>query len=98
MSNERITVVAKFLAKEGKGELVKSEFLKLIEPTRREEGCINYDLHQDNSNPNLFLFYENWASKEHLQKHLNSSHIKEYRVATKGFIEEFTFNQMTIVK
>ena len=38
-------------------ELVKSELLKLIDITRAENGCINYDLHQDNENKNLFLFY-----------------------------------------
>ena len=38
--------------------------LKLIDITRAEEGCINYDLHQDNENPAHFLFYENWKSRE----------------------------------
>ena len=45
MSNQKLTVVARILAKEDKRELVKRELLKLIESTRAEEGCINYDLH-----------------------------------------------------
>ncbi len=36
-------------------DLVKNELLKLIELTRAEEGCINYDLHQDNEN--LFIYF-----------------------------------------
>ena len=55
MSEKRLTIVAKILAKEEKRELVKKELLKLIELTRGEDGCINYDLHQDNDNKNLFL-------------------------------------------
>ena len=46
----QLTIVADIVAKQDKIELVKSELLKLIEPTLAEEGCINYDLHQDNNN------------------------------------------------
>ena len=56
----KLTVVANITAKADKVELVKAELLKLIDLTRAEEGCINYDLHQDNTNPAHFLFYENW--------------------------------------
>ena len=60
----KLTVVARILAKQEHQELVKNELIKLIDITRKEAGCINYDLHQDNENPNLFLFYENWTSRE----------------------------------
>ena len=59
MSNQKLTIVARVLAKLEKRELVKTELLKLIDITRSEKGCINYDLHQDNENESLFLFYEN---------------------------------------
>ena len=64
MTNQKLTIVARILAKPEKRELVKSELLKLIDITRAEKGCINYDLHQDNENENLFLFYENWESRD----------------------------------
>ena len=92
-----LTVVAKILAKAEKRELVKSELLNLIATTREEEGCINYDLHQDNENPNLFLFYENWTTRELWQKHSNNTHIQAYRKATEGAIEEFSLNEMTVI-
>lgn len=46
-----LTIVANIMANEEKVELVKSELMKLIEATRAEAGCINYDLHQDNHKP-----------------------------------------------
>lgn len=95
MKTHQLTIIAKILAKPEKGELVKNELLKLIEITRREEGCINYDLHQDTENKNLFVFYENWATRELWQKHSKNSHISDYRKATEGAIEEFTLNEMT---
>ncbi|WP_198590427.1 antibiotic biosynthesis monooxygenase, partial [Shewanella sp. 10N.286.52.B9] len=47
----KLTIVANIKANEDKIELVKAELLKLIDVTRAEDGCINYDLHQDNDNP-----------------------------------------------
>lgn len=95
MKNQKLTVVARILAKTEKKEFVKAELLKLIETTRGEEGCINYDLHQDNENENLFLYFENWASKELWQKHMENKHLTDYVKATEGAIEEFHVNQMT---
>jgi len=90
-----LTIVANIEAKTDKIELVKTELLKLIEPTRVEEGCIQYDLHQDNNNPALFTFIENWASHELLQKHLNSQHLKMYVQATEGAVINFKLNEIT---
>ncbi|WP_299261244.1 putative quinol monooxygenase [uncultured Aquimarina sp.] len=94
MTKQKLTIVAKILAKEEKRDLVKSELLKLIDLTRAEKGCINYDLHQDNENANLFLFYENWESKELWQEHMNNSHLAAYMKATDGAVEEFVLNEM----
>ncbi len=97
MSNTQLTIVAKILAKESHRDLVKKELVKLIAITREEEGCINYDLHQDNENHNLFLFYENWSSRELWQQHMSNTHLQAYMKATNGAVEEFTLNEMTII-
>ncbi|SON51965.1 putative quinol monooxygenase [Vibrio tapetis] len=91
----KLTIVANIVANEDKIELVRTELLKLIELTRAEEGCINYDLHQDNDNPAHFVFYENWTSRELLQAHLASQHIADYVAATEGSVAQFTLNEMT---
>ncbi len=97
MATQQLTIVARILAKTEKRELVKSELLKLIETTRAEEGCINYDLHQDNENPNLFLFFENWTNRDLWQTHMGNAHLAEYVKATEGAVEEFTLNEMTVI-
>lgn len=91
----KLTIVANIEAKEGKIDLVKAELLKLIDVTRGEAGCINYDLHQDNENPAHFLFYENWESRELWQVHMDSPHLKDYMAATDGAVAAFTVNEMT---
>ncbi|WP_026709107.1 putative quinol monooxygenase [Flavobacterium frigidarium] len=94
MSNQ-LTIVARILAKEEKRDLVKVELLKLIDFTRAEKGCINYDLHQDNKDPNLFLFYENWESYELWQIHMGNQHLADYLKATEGAVVEFIVHEMT---
>ena len=95
MSKQKLTIVARVTAKEGKEDFVKGELLKLIDPTRMEEGCINYDLHQDNENPNVFVFHENWESRALLQRHMNSDHIAKYLEASDGCVDQFVMHEMT---
>lgn len=93
-----LTIVANIIAKEDKVELVKNALIKLIEPTRAEQGCINYDLHQDNENPAHFMFFENWSSRELWQQHMNNQHLADYLEETEGAVDTFTVNEMTFVK
>ena len=71
-----ITVVATFQAKPDKEAELKIALISLVAPTRKEADCINYDLHASPEDPAKFLFHENWASKTHLDAHLQSAHIK----------------------
>jgi len=72
-----LTCIAKIRAQEEHKEIVLSELTKIINPTQKENGCINYDLHIDNENDSIFIFHENWESEQDLNAHLESSHIKE---------------------
>ncbi|MEM1225314.1 MAG: putative quinol monooxygenase [Planctomycetota bacterium] len=90
-----LTIVAHIKAKANQVELVQSELEKLIETTRSEQGCLQYDLHQDNDDPAHFLFFENWESRELWQLHMGNQHLKDYLAATDGAVEEFTLSEMT---
>ena len=83
----KITIVAHITAKPDKGEFVKAQLEKLIDITRSEEGCLQYDLHQDNENPVHFMFYENWESRELWRHHMNSQHLKDYVSAVERAVE-----------
>ena len=71
-----ITVVATFHARPGKESELRNTLMGLLAPTRKEFGCLNYDLHQSPEEPAKFLFYENWTSKDALDTHLQSAHVK----------------------
>ncbi len=42
----------------------------LVEPARREDGCVQYDLCQDVADPTRFAMIEAWESEAALSTHL----------------------------
>jgi quinol monooxygenase YgiN len=92
-----LTVVAKVVAKKDVIGAVKIELLKLVEPTRKEDGCLEYKLHQDNADPAVFIFYETWESRACLEKHMNTDHFKNYLSAVEDMVAEKAVHIMTLV-
>jgi quinol monooxygenase YgiN len=92
-----LTVVAKVIARGDAIEAVASELMKLIEPTRQEQGCIEYTLHSDNQEPAVFVFYETWENRSALDRHMNSAHFRTYISAVEGMIAEKEVHLMTRV-
>jgi len=86
--NQRITVVASFKAMEGADRKLKELLLTLIEPSRSDEGCIEYELHQAINDRSRFIFYEIWESRELLDKHSAASHVQNARSKAKDLIAE----------
>lgn len=93
----KLTIVANIKANPDQINLVKAELEKLVDITRAEDGCINYDLHQDNENPAHFMFYENWESRELWQIHMSAPHLAAYMAATEGAVAKFTLNEMSVI-
>lgn len=75
MIKNSLKVVAIAETSAEKAEELKKVCMGLIEPTRKEKGCISYELYQDSSNPGIFTFIEEWESKELLDVHLKSPHL-----------------------
>jgi quinol monooxygenase YgiN len=76
MNAKSLTVIAQIKAKPGNENSVRQELLSLVAPSRKDPGCLNYDLHQGLDNPALFLFHENWTRKAHLDQHLQKSDLQ----------------------
>ncbi len=91
-----LIIVAQIKAKKEYANLVETELLKLVEPTRKEDGCLQYDLHQDNQSPELFLLYEKWETKELWLKHRVNDHMTRFRKVIDGAVDDFVVNEMTV--
>ena len=86
MADEKITVLAILKAKAGSEENLKATALSLIEPTRTEAECISYDLHQDTAEPARLMFYENWQSKQALDRHIQTPHLQDFLAKSKALL------------
>jgi len=83
-----LTVVAEMKAKPGKEAELRRAAMALVELTRQEEGCVQYDLHIHSSDAGRFVFYENWLSREHLARHAASEHLKAFGALRADLLQE----------
>ncbi len=88
MSQPLLTVVAELVAKPGKADEVRAALTGLVDPTRKEDGCVQYDLHESTDEPGRFVFYENWASRAALDAHLESPHLIALRAIAPDLLSE----------
>ena len=76
MSREAVRVVAHIHAKAGKEQELKAILMTLMEPTRKEKGCREYRLYQNNQDRSDFTFVEEWDSDAVLEIHLKTPHVQ----------------------
>jgi quinol monooxygenase YgiN len=61
----------------------RADFLEnardVIAATRREHGCVRYDLTSSITEPNEFIFVEQWESREALAAHFETPHLQHWR-------------------
>lgn len=76
---KNIVIIAKIKIKEEFKNEIYGELVKLYEATHKcDEGCIQYELHQDLDNENSFTFIETWLNNECLDLHLEKEHFKTF--------------------
>jgi quinol monooxygenase YgiN len=74
LPKDAVALVVMMHAKPGQELLLQAELSALIRPTRKEEGCILYDLHRSTDMAGDFLFYEIWASRDAHAEHKRTPH------------------------
>ncbi|WP_413511739.1 putative quinol monooxygenase [Myroides odoratus] len=57
---------------------VQAFLLHMVEETRKEDACLRYDLHQDLTDKNTFIFYEIWENQQGLDVHNQQVYIQEF--------------------
>ena len=72
-----LCVVAHIRAKKERQEELKKVLTALVSPTRKETGCIRYQLFRNNQDPQDFTFVEEWVDDAALELHLQTPHFKQ---------------------
>ncbi len=89
-----LTIIARPTVDPDRVDDIKDAMLDLVDATRREEGCIRYELHQDNLQPNRFVFVETWESRELWRRHMEGDAIDVFNARVLGGIVEFELQEL----
>jgi quinol monooxygenase YgiN len=97
-NRELLTLFASMKALRGKEQELRQVLEDLVSASLNEEGCVNYDLHQDLDDPGSFHFYENWATPELWAEHNDSPHVTAFGARHDELLEGGAANGVTLVK
>lgn len=76
MEEFMIKVVSKGVFYEDKTEEAIKLYEELVVESRKEDGCIAYNLFRDIENKSILTMIEEWESKDALDKHGETDHFK----------------------
>jgi quinol monooxygenase YgiN len=82
-----VHVLARYVAKPGKEDALKSALVALVPPSRRELGCYQYDLLVDSNDARQLCFVERWDDAAALDQHLATNHVKNALGQIEGLVE-----------
>jgi quinol monooxygenase YgiN len=77
-----IYVVATLIVKPGSAAALQGPAAACIAETRKEEGCISYELFQSLGDPDRLVFVEQWETREALTAHSKAPHLAVWREAS----------------
>jgi quinol monooxygenase YgiN len=81
-----IYVVAQLTLKPGMAEKAATAARLVVAGTVKEDGCISYEAHLSVSDPTHMVIVERWTSREALQRHMDTPHLKAWRAAGAEFV------------
>jgi quinol monooxygenase YgiN len=73
-----VRVIAKFVARKGKENQLRSLMQSMLAPTRAEAGCKLYELYESDTR-GRFFYYERWASQAALDQHIATPHFRQLK-------------------
>lgn len=83
-----LKIIATIVVKAEQEKEVLVALQNVVNATRKEEGNISYDLHQNVAHPLNYTLIEVWKSQEAIDIHNASAHFEEFKNAINGKIDD----------
>jgi quinol monooxygenase YgiN len=74
-----IYVVATLTTTPGGADALREAAAACVAETRKEDGCLGYELFQSMEDPDRLVFVEKWETREALTAHSKQPHLKVWR-------------------
>ena len=78
LPKDAATLLVILRPRESQELFLEAELRALIGPTRKEEGCLRYDLYRSAEGPAAYLLYEIWESRAHHTAHTKTDHFTRW--------------------
>ena len=78
MTSRQLTITGFMTIQPGTAPILLPQIDALVDQTRAEPGCINYDFHQHNADPHRFVFYENFVDQAAFDAHFAEPHTQAW--------------------
>ena len=78
LPKDAATLLVILRPREGQDIFLEAELRALISPTRKEDGCLRYDLYRSTEGPAAYLLYEIWESRNHHTAHTKTDHFTRW--------------------
>jgi len=73
-----VVLAVTWMAKQGHEVEVANLFSKLTEESRKEPGCVMYQVHRHKTDPRRFFIYEQYKDDAALEAHRAAPHFLQY--------------------
>jgi quinol monooxygenase YgiN len=84
---DEIVEVARLTATPGRDHELLTLLRGVIEPSRKEEDCLRYELNQEMEDPRHFTITAKFAGRAGFERHLNSRHVRHFAESANDIIE-----------
>jgi quinol monooxygenase YgiN len=86
LPKDAVTLMVILRAREGQETLLEAEVRALVGPSRKEEGCLTFDVHRSVDTPGAFLLHEVWASRDAHKEHMHTPHFLRWNAGKDALI------------
>jgi len=85
--DERVAYVATFNPNEGQESSVEKILREMASSTRKEPGCLRYDLYKASGTPTALVLFEIYTSEAAHQAHRATAHYKTFRASVNELLK-----------
>ena len=86
LPKDAVTLAVILRPRDGQELMLEAELRALIAPTRKEEGCLCYELHRSAEGPAAYLLHEIWETREHHTAHTRTDHFLRWNARKDALI------------
>lgn len=71
---------------------------EMVDLSKKDDGCLRYELYIDAENPLKYLIFEEWASEVLWKTHMQQDHIKNFKKSGAQYIENINISRYLAVQ